>query len=150
MPSSLGHLWTFSERPHMSTEQRKAATAAAARRGANVWSIAGAPKRGAMRALIIHVCRHPPMTTSMKAHKTASAFTILLYFFPFIFLSPSLFNMSELFGADLRSTVQPDGIPAASFRIASILSRIVSRLSRNVSALSRIVPRLSRNVSAPA
>ena len=32
----------------------------------NVWSIAGAPKRGAMRALIIHVCGHPPIATSMK------------------------------------------------------------------------------------
>ena len=149
MPSSLEHLRTFSERPHMSTEQRKAAKVAAARRGANVWSIAGAPKRGAMRALIIHVCRHPPMTTSMKAHRTASAFKILLYLFPFIFFSPSLFNMSKLFGADLRSTVQPDGIPAASYRIASVLSRIVPRLSQNISVLSRIVPRLSRDDSMP-
>ena len=65
MPSSLEDLRTFSERPHMSTEQRKAAKAAAARRGANVWSIAGAPKRGAMRALIIHVCGRSPMATSM-------------------------------------------------------------------------------------
>ena len=44
------------ERPHMSTEQRKAAKAAAAGRGTNVWSIAGAPERGAMRSLFIHVC----------------------------------------------------------------------------------------------
>ena len=42
MPSPLGHLRTFSERPHMSTEQRKAAIAAAAGRGANVWSDARA------------------------------------------------------------------------------------------------------------
>ena len=33
---------------------------------ANVWSIVGAPKRGAMRALIIHVCGHSPMVTSME------------------------------------------------------------------------------------
>ena len=64
MPSSLEHLRTFSERPHMSTEQRKAARAAAAGRGANVWSIAGAPERGAMRVLIIYVCGHSPMATS--------------------------------------------------------------------------------------
>ena len=38
MPSSLEHLRTFSERPHMSTEQRKAAKAAEAGRGTNVWS----------------------------------------------------------------------------------------------------------------
>ena len=37
------------ERPHIRTEQRKAARAAAAGRGANVWSIAGAPGREAMR-----------------------------------------------------------------------------------------------------
>ena len=54
------------ERPHMSTEQRKDAEAAAAGRGANVWSIAGAPERGAMRALIIYVCGLPPMATSMS------------------------------------------------------------------------------------
>ena len=48
MPSSLGHLRTFSERPHMSKKTGNA----------NVWSIAGAPKRGAMRALIKHVCEH--------------------------------------------------------------------------------------------
>ena len=54
------------ERPHMSTEQRKAAKAAEAGRGANVWSIAGAPERGAMRALIIYVCGLPPMDTSMR------------------------------------------------------------------------------------
>ena len=54
------------ERPHMSTEQRKAAEAAAAGRGTNVWSIVGAPERGAMRSLFIHVCGHPPMATSMS------------------------------------------------------------------------------------
>ena len=54
------------ERPHMSTEQRKAAKAAEAGRGTNVWSIAGAPERGAMRSLFIHVCGHSPMATSMK------------------------------------------------------------------------------------
>ena len=37
-------------------------------RDANVWSIAGAPERGAMRALIINVCGHSPMATSMKAY----------------------------------------------------------------------------------
>jgi hypothetical protein len=35
-------------------------------RDANVWSIAGAPERGAMRALIINVCGHSPMATSMN------------------------------------------------------------------------------------
>ena len=35
-------------------------------RGANVWSIAGAPERGAMRALIIYVCGLPPIATSMS------------------------------------------------------------------------------------
>ena len=64
MPRISG-LADICERPHMSTEQRKAAKAAAAGRGANVWSIAGAPKRGAMRSLIIHVCGHLPMATSM-------------------------------------------------------------------------------------
>ena len=54
------------ERPHMSTEQRKAAKAAAAGRGTNVWSIAGAPERGAMRSLFIHVCGHSPMATSVN------------------------------------------------------------------------------------
>ena len=39
----------------MSTEQRKAAKAAEAGRGTNVWSIAGAPEREAMRSLFIHV-----------------------------------------------------------------------------------------------
>ena len=49
------------ERPHMSTEQRKAAGAAAAGRGTNVWSIAGAPERGAMRSLFIYVCEQQVM-----------------------------------------------------------------------------------------
>ena len=39
----------------VSAEQRKAAWAAAAGRGANVWSIAGAPEREAMRSLFLHV-----------------------------------------------------------------------------------------------
>ena len=66
MPSSLEHLRTFSERPHMSTEHRKAARAAAAGQGTNVWSIAGAPERGAMRALIIHVSEQQVMALKYK------------------------------------------------------------------------------------
>ena len=58
----------------MSTEQRKAARAAAAGRGANVWSDARARKSGAARGLIIHVCRHAPMATSViKAAGKAAA-----------------------------------------------------------------------------
>ena len=53
------------ERPHMSTEQRKAARAAEAGRSTNVWSIAGAPKRGAMRSLFIYVCEYKVMATNM-------------------------------------------------------------------------------------
>ena len=49
------------EHPHMSTEQRKAAGAAAAGRGTNVWSIAGVPERGAMRSLFIYVCEQQVM-----------------------------------------------------------------------------------------
>ena len=57
MPSSLGHLRTFSERTHMSMKGflRRMSKKTG---NANVWSIAGAPKRGAMRALIKHVCEH--------------------------------------------------------------------------------------------
>ena len=55
------------ERPHMSTEQRKAAKAAEAGRGTNVWSIAGAPECGAMRSLFIYVCEDKVMGTSMNA-----------------------------------------------------------------------------------
>ena len=80
MPSSLEHLWTFSQTacgllaPHTisnvllrsPSEQRKAAKAAEAGRGTNVWSIAGAPERGAMRSLFIHVCERKIMATGMR------------------------------------------------------------------------------------
>ena len=59
------------ERPHMSTEQRKDAEAAAAGRGANVWSIAGAPERGAMRSLFIHVCECKIMTVRMNKQRAS-------------------------------------------------------------------------------
>ena len=55
----------FVSATHMSTEQRKAAKASAAGRGTNVWSIAGAPERGAMRSLFIYVCEDKVMSTSM-------------------------------------------------------------------------------------
>ena len=63
------------ERPHMSTEQRKAARAADAGRGANVWSDAGARKSEAARSLFIHACERPHMSTdqrkAVKAPKNA-------------------------------------------------------------------------------
>ena len=63
MPSSLEHLRTFSERPHMSTEQRKGAERACSGAGCECVEHCGSAinreavyQRGAMRALIIHVC----------------------------------------------------------------------------------------------
>ena len=54
----------------VSAEQRRAACAAAAGRGANVWSIAGAPEREAMRSLFLHVCGHSPMAANIKGGKS--------------------------------------------------------------------------------
>ena len=68
MPSSLGHLRTFSERTHMSMKGflRRMSKKTG---NANVWSIAGAPKRGAMRALIKHVCGYLPLATSLNKQR---------------------------------------------------------------------------------
>ena len=86
MPGSPGHLRTFSQNRlrfviagHMSTEQGR--LAAAAGRGANVWSIAGAPKRAAMRALIMHVCGQLPMATSIK-RKSHLKWLRVIHLFP--------------------------------------------------------------------
>ena len=68
------------ERPHMSTEQRKAAKAAEAGRGTNVWSIAGAPERGAMRSLFMHVRERPHTAANMTASNIHVLFRIRFAF----------------------------------------------------------------------
>ena len=75
MPSSLEHLRTFSQTacgllaPTHEHVEIFCAECAKKIGNANVWSIAGAPKRGAMRALIIYVCEHEVMATSMNKQR---------------------------------------------------------------------------------
>ena len=78
------------ERPHMSTEQRKGASRACSGAGCECVEHCGSAEHEAMRSLIIHVCGHPPMATSMKKEAAEEILCRLLRFYLVVCLRPEV------------------------------------------------------------